>query len=102
MLPSLPPSLPPSDKIKEALIAKIAMQCSDLYADAYSSMQVGAVKQIWEKVRGMCLCVYMGRGMETVQCELKERHTERGLLCSVFPALRDLPPPCCLVGAEFV
>ena len=38
------------DKIKDMLIAKIAMQCSDLYADAYSSMQVGTVKAIWEKV----------------------------------------------------
>ena len=52
---SLSPSLPPSlsfsqDKIKDMLIAKIAMQCSDLYADAYSSMQVGSVKPIWDKV----------------------------------------------------
>ena len=33
------------------LIAKIAMQCSDLYAEAYSNMQVGTVKAMWEKVR---------------------------------------------------
>ena len=46
--PLLSPS--PPDKIKDLLIAKIAMQCSDLYADAYSSMQVGSVKQIWDKV----------------------------------------------------
>ena len=27
------------------------MQCSDLYAEAYSNMQVGTVKPIWDKVR---------------------------------------------------
>lgn len=43
-------SLRSADKIKDVLIAKIAMQCSDLYADAYSSMQVGTIKAIWEKV----------------------------------------------------
>ena len=32
------------------MIAKIAMQAADLYADAYSSMQVGSVKNMWEKV----------------------------------------------------
>ena len=40
----------PSDKLKDAIIAKIAMQAADLYADAYSNMQVGAVKQMWDKV----------------------------------------------------
>ena len=39
-----------SDKIKDAVIAKIAMQASDLYADAYSNMLVGSVKQQWDKV----------------------------------------------------
>jgi len=38
------------DKIKDAVIAKIAMQASDLYADAYSNMLVGSVKQQWDKV----------------------------------------------------
>ena len=42
----------PSDKLKDAIIAKIAMQAADLYADAYSNMQVGAVKQMWDKVPG--------------------------------------------------
>ena len=28
------------------------MQAADLYADAYSNMQVGAVKQMWDKVPG--------------------------------------------------
>ncbi len=32
------------------MIAKVAMQASDLYADAYSSMHVGSVKQQWDKV----------------------------------------------------
>ena len=48
--PFLPPSLLPLDKIKDILIAKIAMQCSDLYAEAYSNMQVGTIKSIWDKV----------------------------------------------------
>ena len=38
------------DKLKDAIIAKIAMQAADLYADAYSNMQVGSVKQMWDKV----------------------------------------------------
>ncbi len=43
-----PPS--PTDKIKDAVVAKVAMQASDLYADAYSNMQVGSVKSMWDKV----------------------------------------------------
>lgn len=39
-----------SDKIKDQVIAKIAMQASDLYADALISMQVGSVKSMWDKV----------------------------------------------------
>ena len=39
-----------TDKLKDAVIAKIAMQAADLYADAYSNMQVGSVKQMWDKV----------------------------------------------------
>lgn len=38
------------DKIKDQVIAKIAMQASDLYADALSNMQVGSVKTMWDKV----------------------------------------------------
>ena len=46
------------DRIKDMLIAKIAMQCSDLYAEAYSNMQVGTVKAMWEKVCSrVCVCV---------------------------------------------
>ncbi|XP_064396654.1 programmed cell death 6-interacting protein-like isoform X2 [Halichondria panicea] len=37
------------DKIKDAVVAKVAMQASDLYADAYSNMQVGSVKSMWDK-----------------------------------------------------
>lgn len=44
------------DKIKDAVIAKVAMQASDLYADAYSNMHVGSVKQQWEKVRDQVPC----------------------------------------------
>ena len=42
--------LSPTDKIKDAVVAKVAMQASDLYADAYSNMQVGSVKSMWDKV----------------------------------------------------
>ena len=42
-----------TDRIKDLLIAKIAMQCSDLYAEAYSNMQVGTVKALWEKVHSL-------------------------------------------------
>ena len=47
------PSLFFPDKIKDAVVAKVAMQASDLYADTYSNMHVGSVKQQWEKVRSM-------------------------------------------------
>jgi hypothetical protein len=40
-----------ADKIKDQVIAKIAMQASDLYADALSNMQVGSIKSMWDKVR---------------------------------------------------
>lgn len=45
-----------SDKIKDQVIAKIAMQASDLYADALISMQVGSVKSMWDKVCNL-ICV---------------------------------------------
>ena len=38
--------------MKDPVIARIAMQASDLYADAYSTMLVGSVKNQWEKVTG--------------------------------------------------
>ena len=33
------------------MVAKIAMQAADLYADALSNMQVGSIKSMWDKVR---------------------------------------------------
>ena len=49
----LPPSPPPSpDKIKDAVVAKVAMQASDLYAEAHSSMAVGTIKAQWDRVSG--------------------------------------------------
>lgn len=38
------------DRIKDQVIAKIAMQAADLYADALSNMQVGSIKSMWDKV----------------------------------------------------
>ena len=37
------------DKMKPINVAKLAMQASDLYADAYSNMIVGSVKEMWDK-----------------------------------------------------
>ena len=45
------------DKIKDHVIAKIAMQAADLYADALTNMQVGNIKSMWDKVRHVCVCV---------------------------------------------
>lgn len=38
------------DKMKDVMVAKVAMQASDLFADAVNNMQVGQVKSLWEKV----------------------------------------------------
>lgn len=38
------------DRIKDLVVAKIAMQAADLYADALSNMQVGSIKSMWDKV----------------------------------------------------
>ncbi|KAL5508811.1 hypothetical protein EMCRGX_G004061 [Ephydatia muelleri] len=38
-----------SKDLKDPVIARIAMQASDLYADAYNTMLVGSVKNQWEK-----------------------------------------------------
>ena len=37
------------DKIKSQVIAKLAMQCADLYSEAFSNMQVGSIKGQWDK-----------------------------------------------------
>ena len=39
------------DKIKDQVIAKIAMQATDLYADALTNMQAVSVRNMWDKVR---------------------------------------------------
>lgn len=51
--------------MKDAMVAKVAMQTSDLFADAANNMQVGQVKSLWEKVwhlrsRDLCLCIIIG------------------------------------------
>ena len=58
-----------SDKIKDAVIAKIAMQASDLYADAYSNMLVGSVKQQWDKV-----------GQSSVELHIQYEQSSNGFL----------------------
>ncbi|KAK3106570.1 hypothetical protein FSP39_022711 [Pinctada imbricata] len=37
------------DRMKEAMVAKIAMQCSDLYSDAMKLMQLSSLKEMWPK-----------------------------------------------------
>ncbi|XP_048781055.2 programmed cell death 6-interacting protein-like isoform X3 [Ostrea edulis] len=38
-----------ADKMKEAMVAKIAHQCSDLYSDAMKLMQLASLKDLWPK-----------------------------------------------------
>ena len=40
--------------MKEAMVAKISHQCSDLYSDAMKLMQLASLKDLWPKVR---LCI---------------------------------------------
>jgi len=39
-----------TDKMKSAVVAKLANHCSFLYADALKQMQADAVKSLWPKV----------------------------------------------------
>jgi programmed cell death 6-interacting protein len=36
--------------MKEAMVVKIAYQCSDLYADAMKLMQLPSLKELWPRV----------------------------------------------------
>ena len=36
--------------MKPVNVAKLAMQASDLYADAYTNMMVAGIKEMWDKV----------------------------------------------------
>lgn len=71
-----------TDKLKDAVVAKIAMQASDLYADAYSNMLVGSVKQMWDKVRDSIIQVYFSRSL--IQCTVIVR--------LLMPYCYPLPP----------
>lgn len=39
-----------TDKMKEAMVAKIAHQCSELFSDAMKLMQLASLKDLWPKV----------------------------------------------------
>lgn len=41
------------DKMKDAVIAKVALQAADLYKEANAACQVTSVKQQLEKVKGI-------------------------------------------------
>ena len=36
--------------MKDAMVAKVVHQCSDLYADAMKLMQLSTLKELWPKV----------------------------------------------------
>ncbi|XP_041371730.1 programmed cell death 6-interacting protein-like isoform X2 [Gigantopelta aegis] len=38
-----------SDRMKESMVAKVAFQCSELYADAMKLMQLHSIKELWPK-----------------------------------------------------
>jgi len=38
------------DKMRPASIAKLAIQCSDFYADAVKLLQLESIKSLWPKV----------------------------------------------------
>ena len=40
--------------MKPVNVAKLAMQASDLYADACTNMMVAGVKEMWDKVGVSC------------------------------------------------
>lgn len=42
-----------ADKMKDAIIAKVALQAADLYKEANAACQVTSVKQQLEKVKGI-------------------------------------------------
>lgn len=43
-----------TDKMKEAMVAKIAHQCSELFSDAMKLMQLASLKDLWPKVSSVC------------------------------------------------
>ena len=36
--------------MKETMVAKLAYQCSELYADAMKLMQLGSIRDLWPRV----------------------------------------------------
>ena len=56
VIPSLSCCVYVIDKMKDVMVAKVAMQASDLFADAANNMQVGQVKSLWEKVWHLGSC----------------------------------------------
>jgi len=39
--------------MKPAMVAKLAMQCSDLYVDAVKLLQLESIKSLWPKVNNV-------------------------------------------------
>ncbi|XP_046563648.1 LOW QUALITY PROTEIN: programmed cell death 6-interacting protein-like [Haliotis rubra] len=44
-----------SDKMKDAMVAKLAYQCSELYADTMKLMQLHSIKELWPKEWIQCV-----------------------------------------------
>jgi len=38
-----------TDKMKDAIVAKLCIQCEDMYADALKQLQRDTVKHLWDK-----------------------------------------------------
>ena len=49
------------DKMKPAMVAKLAIQCSDLYADAVKLLQLESIKSLWPKVKNEPVMLHMMR-----------------------------------------
>jgi len=45
--------------MKPVMVAKLAMQCSDLYADAVKLLQLESIKSLWPKVSDVPVILHM-------------------------------------------
>lgn len=51
-----------TDKMKPAMVAKLAIQCSELYADAVKLLQLESIKSLWPKVKSEPALLHMMSG----------------------------------------
>jgi len=48
--------------MKPAMVAKLAIQCSELYADAVKLLQLESIKSLWPKVKSEPALLHMMSG----------------------------------------